>query len=231
MMPLGRCLLIFTKSPEKGRVKTRLASSIGEGSACELYGNFVLDLLETVNIFVEGGNCGVRLYVHPPDSVRDVARWLDHQYDCRSQRGKDLGERMGNAFRECFSEGFQQALLLGSDIPDLPEKMIADGFAALQDPGAVIGPSLDGGYYLIGFTSATFLPEVFAGIPWGADNVFEKTVRIFNIRNHDFSILPAQRDMDTFEDLEDLMKRHRNSHFRDSRTMRYLLTALQAAKS
>jgi rSAM/selenodomain-associated transferase 1 len=221
---LSGCLLVFIKSPEKGTVKSRLAGAIGEKQARKLYRSFVLDILETLEKTAAEGRYTLKLYFHPPESGKAIAGWLGNKYDFRPQRGKDLGERMQNAFLEVFSEGFDPALLIGSDIPDLPEKMIADGFASLQNNGAVIGPSLDGGYYLIGFRSPSFLPEAFADIPWDTGGVFERTIEILK-RSHDgFSILPAQRDMDTCADLKDLLERHQSSYFTNSRTMRYLLS-------
>ena len=221
---LSGCLLVFIKSPEKGTVKSRLAEAIGEKQARKLYRSFVLDLLETLEKTAAEGRYALKLYFYPPESGKAIAGWLENKYDFRPQRGNDLGERMQNAFLEVFSEGFDPALLIGSDIPDLPEKMIADGFASLQNNGAVIGPSLDGGYYLIGFRSPAFLPEIFADIPWGTGGVFERTIEILKRSHEGFSILPAQRDMDTCADLKDLLERHRSSYFTNSRTMRYLLS-------
>lgn len=221
---LSGCLLVFIKSPEKGTVKSRLVEAIGEKQARELYQNFVLDLLETLEKTAAERRYDLKLYFHPPESGKTIAGWLGNKYDFRPQRGKDLGERMHNAFLEVFSEGFDLALLIGSDIPDLPEKTIADGFASLQNSGAVIGPSLDGGYYLIGFRSPAFLPEIFADMPWGTGGVLERTIKILKHSHDGFSTLPAQRDMDTCADLKDLLERHRNSSFTNSRTMRYLLS-------
>ena len=221
---LSGCLLVFIKSPEKGTVKSRMAEAIGEKQARKLYRSFVLDLLETLEKTAAEGRYARKLYFYPPESGKVIAGWLGNKYDFRPQRGKDLGERMQNAFLEVFSEGFDSALLIGSDIPDLPEKMIADGFASLQNNGAVIGPSLDGGYYLIGFRSPAFLPEIFADIPWGTGGVFERTIEILKRSHEGFSILPAQRDMDICADLKNLLERHRNSYFTNSRTMRYLLS-------
>jgi uncharacterized protein len=219
-----RCILVFIKSPEKGMVKSRLAAAIGEEQACRLYEYFVLDLLETLRKTAKTGNYALKICFHPPESGKRIAAWLGAENDYLPQRGKDLGERMGNAFREIFADGYKEILLTGSDIPDLPGKIIHRGFASLKGHNAVIGPTRDGGYYLIGFRSGCFLPDIFTGIPWSTGEVFEKTMARFKLGNFDVSILPAWQDMDTPEDLRDLMTRHRHRAFRESRTMRYLLS-------
>ena len=219
-----KCILVFIKSPEKGTVKSRLAAAIGAEHACRLYENFVLDLLGTLRKTTEDGNNTLKVCFYPPESGKTIAAWLGSGYEFLPQQGKDLGERMNNAFRESFSEGYRQILLVGSDIPDLPGKMINDGFASLERHGAVIGPTHDGGYCLIGFRSDGFLPDIFTGIPWSTSEVFEQTMARFRLRNFDVSVLPPWQDIDTLEDLRDLMTRHQHGDFRESRTMHYLMT-------
>ena len=218
----GQCMLVFTKAPEKGTVKTRLAAAIGEGHACRLYERFVPDLLKTLEKAADDGHYTLRVCFHPPASDKAVAAWLGGRYAYLPQRGDNLGERMNNAFREGFAAGHRQILLLGSDIPDLPAGIIHDGFAALKKYGAVIGPSHDGGYYLIGFRSDCFLPDAFAGVRWGTGEVYEKTMALLRFGNRNVSVLPVWRDIDTLEDLMDLQARHRRGAFQKSATMRYL---------
>ena len=81
---------------------------------------------------------------------------------------------MENAFQRCFADGFTAVVLIGSDIPDLPPEILAEAFAALDSRGAVIGPAVDGGYYLIGFTKEMFAPGVFEGISWSTEAVFRR---------------------------------------------------------
>ena len=219
-----KCILVFIKSPGRGTVKSRLAAAIGEEQACRLYENFVLDLLGTLRKTAEDGNHTLKVCFYPPESGKTVSTWLGSRYEYSPQQGKDLGERMNNAFRESFIEGYRQILLVGSDIPDPPGKMINDGFASLERHCAVIGPTHDGGYCLIGFRSDCFLPDIFTGIPWSTSEVFEQTMARFRLRNFDVSILPTWQDIDTLEDLRDLMTRHQHGDFRKSRTMHYLVT-------
>lgn len=226
--PGKNCLIVFLKSPEEGKVKSRLAKALGEETACRLYENFTLDLLETLGRVREEERCALTLYFYPPESGRRMVDWLGDGYRYMPQQGKDLGERMGNAFQECFSEGFDSALLTGSDLPDLPDTIVKEGLAFLRRSDAVIGPALDGGYYLIGFKSDTFVPEVFEGIPWGTAGVFDRTMDIFRQNKVRVSILPPWRDIDTYEDLKELLRGDEDSRFEHSRTMRYLRSRIAA---
>jgi len=211
-------LLLFIKSPEKGSVKSRLAASVGEETALEVYKNFVLDLVAAL----QKGTLTLRIYFSPEGSKETIENWLPRSV-CIAQEGKDLGERMENAFLRSFSSGFQRALLIGSDIPDLPVAIIDEAAFSLEESDAVIGPSSDGGYYLIGFRNATFLPDVFHGIRWGTASVFRSTMEVFERSCYRVHVLPLWHDVDTVDDLRSLFTRNRSTGFRDSRTMAYLM--------
>jgi glycosyltransferase A (GT-A) superfamily protein (DUF2064 family) len=130
---------------------------------------------------------------------------------------------MKNAFEDCFSEGFKSVVLIGSDLPDLPSKLIEDAFAALDNPkDAVIGPATDGGYYLIGFRYDKFLPAVFEGLAWGTGSVFSETLNILQTRGYQTAIMPKWQDIDTRDDLINLMERNKSTAFAHSQTMKYL---------
>lgn len=224
-----RCLIVFVKSPEVQGVKSRLASAVGEQTACRLYRRFVEDLLD----HLDGGDYCLKLYFYPADRRQIVARWLGRARSYEPQIGEDLGERMKNAFEKCFSDGFEKAILIGSDSPDLPREIIEGGFAALASVDAVIGPACDGGYYLIGFRAATYLPDPFSGIPWGTEAVLKSTLATLDGKGLKVNILPAWNDIDTYEDLKRFIENNRNTTFATSRTVRYALSQnplLQAGK-
>lgn len=213
-------LIVFVKSPEAKRVKSRLAANIGQRKARQLYIHFVEDLLESL----DKGNYCLKIFFYPPDQRNVLSKWLGHHRSYEPQTGDDLGERMKNAFEKCFSDGFEAAILIGGDIPDMTGEIIKEGFAALKSNDVVIGPSHDGGYYLIGFKSETFLPEVFTGISWGTDGVLRSTREILENKGLGLSLLPLWRDIDTYEDLTALIERHRNKPFAKSRTIRCALS-------
>lgn len=208
-------ILLFVKAPLRGQVKSRLAAVLGQDAALELYRNFVLDILTSI----EKSGVPFRVCYHPPDSGEIVKNWLGGHLQYMPQEGKDLGERMERAFRRAFSEGASRAVLIGSDIPDLPSAMFTDAFRALSVHDAVIGPALDGGYYLIGFNKDTFFPGVFSGIEWSTGDVFSRTMQAFDHAGQRVYRLTVWRDVDTIEDLKDLAARGRHSAFSSSRTM------------
>jgi len=191
-------LIIFVKAPGAATVKSRLAKAIGEENARMLYRHFVADIMETMG----RGPFDVRLFFYPPDQQESVAAWLGRDRRCEPQQGNDLGERMDHAFRKVFAEGYDSLLLIGSDLPDLPAAIVEEGFATLRANDCVIGPAEDGGYYLIGFKAAAFLPDAFRNLPWGTGGICESTCRIIRGKGLRLSILPRWRDIDTIEDLK-----------------------------
>jgi rSAM/selenodomain-associated transferase 1 len=193
-------LLFFIKNPEKGKVKTRVASAIGDKMAMKLYRRFLLEMLSTLN----RGTFLFYLCFHPENSLNDLKDWLGDHYLYTPQMGENLGQRMKNGFVEAFSMNFKRVVLIGSDIPDLPLEFIEEAFNSLGEKDAVIGPSLDGGYYLIGFRDKTFSPKVFEGIPWSTERVFEDTMKILKQEGLLVHTLPRWRDIDTIEDLKNL---------------------------
>ena len=219
MNPQGdSCVLVFVKFPVRGHVKTRLAAQIGQEQALRLYESFVLDILEWVkNLDVPVGIC-----FDPPEAKEQFKQWLGGDYSYFAQIGRDLGQRMKNAFVHSFDEGFERVILIGSDIPDLPAQYLHEALNALESNGAVIGPSRDGGYYLIGFSRASFLPAVFEDITWSTSAVFRQTIAIFRKNELKVHLLPEWYDVDTAADLQSLLLRNRLTPFEDSRTYRYL---------
>jgi rSAM/selenodomain-associated transferase 1 len=211
-------LLLFVRYPESGKVKTRLAATIGADEAAELYRSFVLDILATLEL------CGLplRVYFEPLEKETDLRTWLGTGYVLKPQRGRDLGARMGRAFEEAFDEGFTRGILLGSDIPDLPLAFLQEATDALRRQDAVIGPARDGGYYLIGFRRDSIPPDVFEDIPWSTAAVARETMARLETRGCRIHRLPEWADVDTAEDLAALAKRARNSDFTRSRTMDYV---------
>jgi uncharacterized protein len=194
-----RCLLFFIKYPEKGRVKTRLAASIGDERALKLYRRFLLNILSTLN----QGTFLFYLCFYPADALESLRKWLGEDYLYIPQQGMDLGERMKNAFMEAFDSGFKRVVLIGSDIPGLPLEFIEEAFASIREKDCVIGPSLDGGYYLFGFKETKFSPQVFKGILWSTERVFEETMKIIEREGLTVHALKPLRDIDTIDDLRE----------------------------
>lgn len=211
-------ILFFVKYPELGGVKTRLAKYIGSKEAAELYRNFVLDLLTKL----ESTQLPFTICFYPEQKRALLMEWLGDGYEYMAQKGADLGERMVTAFLEAFAGGYRRVILIGSDFPDLPQSFLEESLGALKTHDAVIGPSMDGGYYLIGFRHETFFHQAFEGMQWGTEEVFRETLYILKDYRKRVYLLPVWNDIDTIEDLRQLVERSEDSGFATSKTMSFL---------
>lgn len=185
-------ILIFTRNPELGKVKTRLAASIGQENALQVY----IELLQhTKNVVLETDYDKRVLY---SDAINTNDMWNNHLFQKKEQFGKDLGVRMYNAFREGFEEGYQKIVIIGSDLITLEANDLKNAFVALDTNDVVIGPAEDGGYYLLGLKS---IPEnIFKNKEWGTNTVLKETLK--NIKNLKYSLLEEKNDIDTFDDIK-----------------------------
>jgi len=208
------CVIVFVKYPVAGKVKTRLAESAGIEVAAGLYKCCVEDVLLGIKVC----HWPIRIYFDPSQAKERFSDWLGSNYSYFPQRNGDIGERMKHAFEEVFKDGISRAVLIGSDIPDLPTGFLERAISAMTENDAVIGPSSDGGYYLIGFTKENFLPEVFEKISWGTDAVLKQTIEVFERHKRTFSLLPEWHDIDTIEDVRSMMLRNRVTIFSGSKT-------------
>lgn len=207
----GARVLLFVRHPEPGRVKTRLARHVGHETAALLYRCFVEDILTELRAV------DARITVcFTPDGAEEAARdWLGEGPAYHSQGTGDLGARMARAFERTFAAGAPAAVLLGSDVPGLPAVVVRRAVAETLQGRPVIGPCPDGGYYLIGFSTDTFPPAVFDGIPWSTPLVLSHTMRIFSQEGPLPYLTPRWRDIDRIEDLAalaaDLPRLHRHA--------------------
>ena len=215
---LQRCAVVFVKAPQKGKVKTRLSKIVGPEIALNVYKRFAVDLIETLKNI----ECDITICYHPSHAEPCITRWLGDSYVYLAQKGKNIGERMANAFIQSFSKGFHSVILVGADIPDLTGKIIDGAFSSLQKYPAVIGPALDGGYYLLGFNSNTFIPDIFENISWGTDRVYEQTLTVFHKKSLQAHLLPTWRDIDTYEDLVCFYKINKKNRSIAQNTVSYL---------
>jgi len=212
------CVIVFARAPVAGHVKTRLGSILEQSQVLNLYKCFVHDLLSKLDL----ADLHPMIFFHPPGARQMMVDWLGDEFSYVAQHGADLGERMANAFSEAFRSGMNRAVLMGSDLPDLPGEIITDAFSGLDTHDAVIGPATDGGYYLIGFRKDTFLPAVFMDIPWGSDMVYEKSIEIFEKYGKRVIDMPKWRDIDTYEDLLDFIRTHRDTGTHAPKTVAFL---------
>ena len=213
-----RCLIMFAKYPEKGKVKSRLILEGYEGLAADLYRCFIEDLIERLST----GNYTFLMAYDPPEKKDDFIKMFGDGLSYVPQERKDLGFRMHRAFTDCFANGFRSAVIIGSDSPDIPRGIIEEAFHSLNKHGAVLGPAWDGGYYLIGFSRDFISEHVFENIQWSTAHVFEETMRRFQEAGILVHLLPAWRDIDRADDVYSLIKESEGSDFVKSRTIKFL---------
>ncbi len=195
-------LLLFTRYPEAGLSKTRLIPTLGAGSAARLQRLLTERIAVEANILAK--NHGIPTVVHYSGGSREkMASWLGPLV-YEEQVGGDLGRRMQAAFVHAFSDGMTAAVLVGSDIPDLSADLLAGAFAALRTTNVAIGPSRDGGYYLIGMRAEAadrLYPLLFKQIAWSTTEVFALTCARLEKAELDYAVMPTLQDIDTPEDL------------------------------
>ncbi|MHC4742362.1 MAG: TIGR04282 family arsenosugar biosynthesis glycosyltransferase [Planctomycetota bacterium] len=214
-------IIIFLKDPEQAEAKTRLAAELGRDLAVKIYRSFVLDTLSTLTTL----DTPITIFFYPPEAAERIAEWLGPECEYRPQSGRDLGQRMKNAFLQTFDQAAEKIVLVGSDIPDIPPEFVNQAFEALDSKDAVIGPACDGGYYLIGFEKETFLPQAFENIQWSTPTTFDQTINALNRNKLETQTLPPWHDIDTVSDLTDLVIRNHNTPFQQSRTYLSILEA------
>jgi len=216
--PNDRRILLFVKAPLLGRVKTRLSKVVGRHEAANLYKCFVSDTIAVL----QQTDFAWRVCYHPPQAANQMIEWLGPSFTYMPQHGNNLGARMADAFNTVFSEGIRSALIIGSDLPDLSTAIINEAFTSIETTASVIGPALDGGYYLIGFNNNSFLPAAFEDIPWGTEDVYAKTLNIFQNHKVGYHPLPVCRDIDDYQDLVDFWQRNRHQNSLACNTLTYL---------
>ena len=161
-------LIVFTRNPELGKVKSRLAKDIGNVNALEIY----KELLRHTNEITK--NIAVDKWVFYSENIQESDLWETSVFSKKLQKGDTLGDKMSNAFIEGFDNGYENIIIIGSDIYDLKSEHINLGFNKLLNFDTVLGPAADGGYYLFGMK--TYISEVFKNKNWGKETVLKNTV-------------------------------------------------------
>lgn len=189
-----KLVLVFTRNPELGKVKTRLAATIGEKNALEVY---VYLLTHTKNC-ISQVNATKRVLYSEAITLHDI--WDNTTFEKDIQQGTDLGMRMQHAFEKGFEDGFNKIVIVGSDLPTLDSKDIEDAFLLLDTNEVVIGPDEDGGYYLLGLKS---IPNgIFENKNWGTNSVLADTLT--NLSHIQTAFIKMKNDIDTIEDIKNI---------------------------
>ena len=184
-------LLVFAKTPVLGKVKSRLAKSIGEKKALWIYHKL---LANTEGVLQ---NTFLKVVIFYDGKNADEFKGCFKDFAKKPQIGKDLGERMANAFEWGFNQGYPKVIGIGTDLWDLDQGIIEGALSALDSTNIVLGPTKDGGYYLIGMRK--FYPELFQNKRWGGEDVFEDTMN--DLQSKRVALLKEKTDIDTYQDL------------------------------
>ena len=196
---------LFAKFWQPGTVKTRLAAKIGNESACEIYRDFVFHLLARLNAI---GDTRTVVF-SPPEKQTEFENSIPDPWGLVPQSPGDLGQRMGTFFKSTFDDSNIQNLdsptkvvVIGADSPHIEANQIQSAFDALENNSVVLGPSTDGGYYLVGMNKPCL--EIFDGIQWSTESVLQRTIKILKDRQLSFELLEPMTDVDELNDLVDL---------------------------
>ena len=197
---LRRVVAIMAKAPSAGEVKTRLCPPLSVAEAAELYRAFLLDKIEQARTLEAASHA----IAYTPDQGRGAFEGLAPDFILIPQRGDDLGRRLAASFAHFFAQGYAGVLLIDSDTPTLPTEFLLQALdlSAKADTDLVLGPSEDGGYYLVGLRAAR--PELFEDVPWSTSGVLLETMRRARGLGLDVAWLPRWFDVDTGPDLKRL---------------------------
>lgn len=216
------CFGIFAKYWEPGQVKTRLAAKLGRESASDIYRLFVQVLVERFR------RCADRrvLCFTPPEQAEAFAMLAGADWIARPQASGDLGGRMKSFFDSCFRDGAERVVLIGSDSPTMPAEHVESAFRLLRETDVVLGPTEDGGYYLVG--ASRDVAGIFENIDWSTPRVWDQTVARLDALRLSYESLPQWYDVDELPDLERL-RDELSRHPSDDPALSELLAAITHA--
>ena len=195
-MSYKNALIIFIKNPALGKVKTRLAKTVGDEKALEIY-------LELSRITRDNASIlkNIQPYVFYSDFINKNDDWSNEIFEKRVQSGEDLGDRMLNAFNEILQQ-HKHVCIIGSDCPTLSVDILNQSFDLLQNHDFVVGPSTDGGYYLLGISSTKY-DFLFENMEWSTETVLSETLHRIAQNDKTIALLPYLTDVDEEKDWVD----------------------------
>ena len=187
-------VLLFAKAPRPGAVKTRLAADLGDRAAASVYRKLGAGVADAVSAAFP-----LTVWYEPADAEAEMRAWLGNRHRYLPQPPGDLGDRLRVGFATHFASDPEPAVAIGADAPGVNAGVVEEAFARLRRADVVIGPALDGGYYLLGLIRP--VPALFAGIPWGTGGVLHETLAICQRNGLAVGQLSPLPDVDTVDDL------------------------------
>ncbi len=194
-------VILFTRYPRPGKVKTRLIGRLGAQGAADLHRKMTEQVLHQIKPVLQTVKIQLHIY-YCEGSKQEMTNWLGSGFSYHLQQGDGLGQRMANGFIQAGQQGAGRILLIGSDCPEIDADILLQGMENLRTHDLVLGPAMDGGYYLIGLNGAkTEQTTLFDDISWGTDQVLRQTITQAENAGLSFHLLPQLHDIDRPEDL------------------------------
>ncbi len=194
--PSRQSLILMVRAPRDEGVKSRLAATLGSDFATDLYQRCAEHIVRETGQM----HSPVERYVFYTSEEEDaVRRWLGRHFHFVAQATGSLGKRLEHAFNTVFSQGAQRIIIIATDVPELTHDILDEAMSAMDNADLVIGPSCDGGYYLLGMKSLH--PQLFSDIPWSTERVYEYTMLRIKAAGCSCHVLTVLRDIDTEDDL------------------------------
>ena len=194
----NRAIIVFARLPVEGKVKTRLAKEIGDKNSAILYQVCAEHLFKEVKK-VKKYDTDLFLFYSDENETGKIKKWVGEDFYFYPQSGENLGTKMLNAFQQIFEKKYSKVIIVGTDVPDIDSTLILNAFMELDNNDFVIGPSHDGGYYLLGMKSPA--NHLFSNIKWGTETVLTSTLEKLNKRKIPFKLLPELIDIDIKKDI------------------------------
>lgn len=211
---MKNCIVYFVKIPEIINIKTKLTAFMDNKKAYLLHKSFLIDAINMID------KIPVKLFIYftPEDKLFKLKTLLKKKYTYMLQKGNNLGERIINATTDLIDDNFEKIIIITSDIPNITKEILDEALFCLDHNDIVIGPSADGGYYLIGFNKNSFDKKNFSEIKWNTEKVLQSTIEKIILNKKRFAILPELREINTFNDIEEFYIK--NSLINNSETLR-----------
>lgn len=194
MVEKNNALIIFIRRPISGKVKTRLAKTLGNEKAVAVYKKLLQHTREITT------NIDAKRMLYYADAIDKDDEWNATMYHKELQQGDNLGQRMSSAFHYCFEKGYEKVLIIGSDCYQLTSAIIEEAYEILENSDVVAGPASDGGYYLLGMK--TYQPELLELDKWSTDTVLAKTLAHCEKLALEYAMLPVLNDVDEASDID-----------------------------
>ncbi len=203
-------LIIFIKNPQLGKVKTRLAKTVGDEKALDIYLELSKITGENCQMLLQGtqllrGQSAIQAYVFYSDFINKNDDWANDIFEKAVQSGDDLGDRMLNAFTFILQK-HPKACIIGSDCPTLSVAILETAFEVLDKNDFVVGPSTDGGYYLLGMNATSPPQYLFENMDWSTENVLPETLKRIIEQGKTVALLPELTDVDDEKDWLNYLK-------------------------